>query len=1224
MSLNGLDGPPVTEAYQAALAEAGGWLLLKYVSRDEVDILTKGHGGVVEARAGIVQYTETSPLYGFLLYRRRKVIIKYIPDGTSRLVQVRMTVHFQSVCERFPHDTTLSITTADELTDNALAAACSLHTAGESNRSSNNSNPRTKLDEITEDAEEGPGPETSHFSSMLTVPSPAGSKPEQKPSIPDVKPASKLADTLWTPPETPKASEQSTAESNPKPPDAIKLEPARSDYAPSIRSVHSRYEYSGDEPRPSTSTSTATARPSIDMYSSSLYSYKPKVKLGPRPSIDRNRPSPSDSFRPTASLPQGLKMASRSQNSSRPKSRDSHKAPSIHHPPPPPIPEIPQESTYVSRPTSSHSVRSLPASLARSNRMTPEKQRLMKAMELRKKQMGGKNEPKHERKSSIPELPPIPAISENTSPAKDSGAGSGLNTLPEHAKADSGVDLDISLQDVRKSEPEVHSQAQIPAAQTEVKPPPVAAENASRPSISNHARTISEDINNPVLDVAEFQHVVGVGNDGLDTIAETPRNAHEPQPAASQQAEAEISPSGKTDVPSEPEADLASSDEIGSGKEVPAATAQPIEASATKPDLAPSDTIESDEDAASSQSIETPAPVSDSAPSETSAQGEGSSIVENAALDVPSDSRSRTSWLIDEDENQDTDKDRTPVASVLVETPKEADDATPTEETGPTMESQLQDFPKTPEQAPGLHHKRRGLVQPLQVDMSAESSEVDYDTDDSFMEELKTAKVQEARPVAVSKSPMTASFFPRKSSYPSNIDSSPGPRPAPRSISSGHVDRLQGLARMTSQSSVHSRGRAASNSPSSVQDAMAVAKKINVSSGISQRIQALAQKSSSPNGSQLGTPESDASLLALRRNSSRTSPPSRRASLIKPINSSRSSVNLSNGPSESQLEPPFQANEPIKTVYNVHQKTGRPESVSVTARIVRDKRSENPDLSMPSDGAPLELHQSPLIIDHRKADSPVPSPKSHRKQASLTGSPISVEPSSPPSRESSNLPRSSSDTTWRSLGRRLSEATSPATLPKSPSNASNVSLATSDGGFSDRSSIKKGSKTSRLFKRMSNSFTHSSRKSIAQVISPTVQEEDNQDSQLPSPIVVGDLNVQLPDTLLWKRRWVEIDGQGYLVLTLSRSNNVSSATARFESELISWQHPKGVTKRYHLSEFKAPFLPDQDRQEMPNSVILDFVDGRTLQCACEDLVGRAQCLKILKEAHQAWKFYSPS
>lgn len=61
--------------------------LLKYASRDEVDLLGRGNGGVAEMRNAIAEYEETSPLYGFLRYRRRNVLIKYLPEDCSRLIQ---------------------------------------------------------------------------------------------------------------------------------------------------------------------------------------------------------------------------------------------------------------------------------------------------------------------------------------------------------------------------------------------------------------------------------------------------------------------------------------------------------------------------------------------------------------------------------------------------------------------------------------------------------------------------------------------------------------------------------------------------------------------------------------------------------------------------------------------------------------------------------------------------------------------------------------------------------------------------------------------------------------------------------------------------------------------------------------------------------------------------------------------------------------------------------
>ena len=112
MSLSGLDDARVKEAYDAAAAEPGGWwasslasppsrqdlltaglclfvsrFLLKYTSRDEIEVLGRGNGGIVEIRNAIAQHDETAPLFGFLRYRRRNVLLKYLPDECSRLVQ---------------------------------------------------------------------------------------------------------------------------------------------------------------------------------------------------------------------------------------------------------------------------------------------------------------------------------------------------------------------------------------------------------------------------------------------------------------------------------------------------------------------------------------------------------------------------------------------------------------------------------------------------------------------------------------------------------------------------------------------------------------------------------------------------------------------------------------------------------------------------------------------------------------------------------------------------------------------------------------------------------------------------------------------------------------------------------------------------------------------------------------------------------------------------------
>ena len=62
-------------------------LLLSYASRDEVELLSRGTGGISELRTAISDNSDKGALYGFLKYRRRNVIIKYLPDDSSRLVQ---------------------------------------------------------------------------------------------------------------------------------------------------------------------------------------------------------------------------------------------------------------------------------------------------------------------------------------------------------------------------------------------------------------------------------------------------------------------------------------------------------------------------------------------------------------------------------------------------------------------------------------------------------------------------------------------------------------------------------------------------------------------------------------------------------------------------------------------------------------------------------------------------------------------------------------------------------------------------------------------------------------------------------------------------------------------------------------------------------------------------------------------------------------------------------
>ena len=75
-----------------------------------------------------------------------------------------------------------------------------------------------------------------------------------------------------------------------------------------------------------------------------------------------------------------------------------------------------------------------------------------------------------------------------------------------------------------------------------------------------------------------------------------------------------------------------------------------------------------------------------------------------------------------------------------------------------------------------------------------------------------------------------------------------------------------------------------------------------------------------------------------------------------------------------------------------------------------------------------------------------------------------------------------------------------------------------------------------------------------------------------------------------------LDSQGFLVLS-------TAATAGSRAGAGA-----GV-KKYHLSEFNAPYAPEMEVQELPNSVCLDFLEGSGLQVACEDRAGQTSVLQ---------------
>lgn len=436
-----------------------------------------------------------------------------------------------------------------------------------------------------------------------------------------------------------------------------------------------------------------------------------------------------------------------------------------------------------------------------------------------------------------------------------------------------------------------------------------------------------------------------------------------------------------------------------------------------------------------------------------------------------------------------------------------------------------------------LDQRRKIHLEPIQVPTLEYSDDDCLLSDDSFMEELRSATVQEARPVAVN-SPNGGQHW----RSPSRAVSSPNGLPSPS------VSQTLTVGGRSASSSYLDNGPATP----------LMAKKVNVSSGISSRIKALEKFSSregTPSPSVNGpAPSASSSFENLRKRASVSYP----GDITLPDFSRAPSVNLHDSRPTTSM-------------------SRRTNSISVTAHIVRD--SNGPPASSGGEqfeSDVLNLQPSPLTVEHESTENVAPQ--------SLTPPP----PAEPVSHvEDRSMSMSSAGSSRQTSVSRPTSRLSLSSRTKTDENLQSSSPTAED---------KRVSRASRLMRRMS-SITATSRRSIIGALSSPVKEEDlasiapgesalspsSSHQSLSKPIEIGEVNVQFPDTLLWKRRCMRIDENGYVVLT----PGTTDATAR------------NMIKRYHLTEFRTPCLPDEDMQELPNSILLTFLDGSTLQCACE-------------------------
>ncbi|CRL25803.1 unnamed protein product [Penicillium camemberti] len=1267
MSLNGLDTAPVLEAYQSALADAGGWFLLHYIARDEVALHERGTGGVPEIRNAIEGYEECSPLYGFLQYRRRKVIIRYMPEGLSRLILARSNVQFQSVTDKFtPNDTVLPLSKASDLTESALSSACLLHTASTSITSSSSSLRRRRLMEITEDAEENgtkdeapkpippPQSEARHRprsvkSEATLVPSPIEPPVPVEPELPPISPESEKASVDLMPPPSRASSRGTISRGSPIEPQSATMSP-RSIKSDRSRSS-SRYRTILDEfPRPSEEArlSTQSSRPSLRDLERAA-GYTPKVKLGPRPSVDSSgRPRTAGSSRnvdqrPVASLPTNMRTSSvRKQNGDapRPRSQGSTFAtkPTSRVPPVPPL-LVPPPSIPISRPQLSPGAKSLGA-LSTSSGLTPEKERLMKALQQRKKNMAKRaEETKKKQVSEQGELKPVKDIAKDLDDDKE-------NLIQIHYP-----DSEMLL-----SEPETiqQDQQELPSAMS-----PVPLEVAPEPVPESILEPAFEPVHDSTLEIAPApvpETIVESAPGPVEAVAERiPELAPGPvsptseailapafEPVDDSSLEISREPVPEAIVESAPEpaeafaeplSELAPKPIDSNSEAVLEPAAEPIVESAMTPELEqPSEPLEAEsepiadlppanaDDGSLHMGVGADSPITadcaatpletvkvetlQTPPEDETRTGHEDSAILGLApptfnLGVPLQNEPSGAQQPDSGDVPETHLELSPVADVPTDEPSEVvissevleavppsspPSITPPESTGtetPTApvfvsieaDEPTPDHPISEKAEPlTLDQRRRVHLEPIQVPTLEFSDDDNLLSDDSFMEELTSATVQEARPVSV-KSPNGVDHAWRNS----RAVSSP--------FSMGSPSGMQALAVGRSISSSHSEN--GSSTP------VLMAKKINVSSGISSRIKAL-EKFSSHKGTPLGAspavggPSASSSFENLRKRASISLPSGNHESTPP------STMHSAHVPDHFTRAPSLSRHNRQVSV-DVTRPTS---SVSVKARIVRDADISPGSSGLePSESDVVKLQASPLTVEHETVEAPVPQ----------------VSPIEPASLPQDRSPSMSSTTSSRQATSR--PGSRPDSRPGSrPSLPSRSRTDESVQSTSSTSEDKKMSRTSRLMRRMS-SITSNSRRSIIGALSSPVKEEEyapastNGSSKAPEstssrtsePIDIGEVNVQFPETLLWKRRVMRIDEQGYVVLT----PGTNDATTR------------NMTKRYHLTEFRTPCLPDEDMQELPNTILLDFLDGNTLQCACESRQGQASALQTLIEAHSA-------
>lgn len=1175
-------------------------------------------------------------------------------------------MHFNAVCERFaPYDTIFEISTAAELRDTKLSAACSLHAASGSTASSTSSR-RRRLVEIAEEEEEDQ--RSSKRQSVLE-------SDDGRPRTP---------------------GGQSTAADEVKLNSELASSPEHSKFAASTTSEVPKFLGIPDAP-PSPTRSVDTT----DSYNYYLTS-KPKVKLAARPAADGAiRPQAS-----VSSLPAGYKLFGKGQKKG--KGKDGDSASLIHEE----IPEMeppadtttapaPEDSLGItgdaSRPTTSTGPQadalSVPAAPTKPT-ITPEKARLMKAMKLREKKkkqleqqkqkQSGADAPGTEDKNTITDVEYVvdAAIESHDNDDNDGPDAEESNTQEDEEKqtsegaedgtasisqADSGVVLDSLSSSVQIDEvsegTRSESRAQSPAVLSSEHDESTGASSFSDSTDETVHAKDADEADDGTLEDEEAQKPAPGASEDEGRVAEVhasgsllpaavitaaaaaePSSLKEDESTAtiqtretgssaamesneiaagaankgSAKAENEKEKKGiavpiskfSANIPTSRAPPAASLSGMGSGAgEIPGATATPGDvAQATGADKGE---LEAE---ASPPSILWPHDLVDS---QTTAMEEADRHLQtdpsDEAIPIPM-------------------PDATPIPAAATTA---SDTAAPDDEQEPQQRS-------SSSSSSSASSKRAAGLAPIRTDLGGDDDDNDND-DDALVQEAQAddddaLEDADNKPMVATKSPLTPVF----PSAP--IANGPLGARAPqahtvRTVSNpvrgnfiAPTDVTQSTARSLSS------GAAFLHKVTQQQSASLATMKPNVGSSISQRIKAL-EKLSATQGDQsrpVSRERPSSTFFAVqKRDTSR--PPSvvdrtkslkGRAASPTPsqpddalfegrVRLQRSGSVVSRVSMFEPLAASASASSPPSGLAPGTQSRGRPESVAITTKIVRDQLS---GYELPKDASDYG-YQSPADHHHRGDDG-----SSERRSRSLErggeddmGRRSSLNAVKGFFKDPRKTVTVSTNMRHAIVSRTTTQSPSTASHRLSMSSRRSITFdrdisSVTEDSFSgdDKSSEKKTSRAGRFMRKLSSFSTGSKssktnkapsadESSRTQNNNAGVSRQQQQPSAAPATgsdeasIVsdLGDVNVQFPDSLLWKRRNLCLDSKGYIILSALSTQSSRIAVG---------------TKKYHMSGFRQPVTPDVDAQELPNSVVLDFVEGTGIQLACEDRTGQMNVL----------------